>query len=124
MRKGTILGFVLLFIFSLTYLAVVGVRRTRVEQLKDTINRNVKTGASAGDIRHFLEAQALDPSPLQREPEVNYAGHKYNNLPIIIVLKRDTGRTLFVREDTYMIFVFSEENKLLRFDVFPVFTGL
>jgi uncharacterized membrane protein (Fun14 family) len=107
----------------LAYFAISGVRTVRVEDLKNLVERNIKIGASPDAVRQFLVGQGLDPSPLRREPEASYGGRKYGNFPVIVVLKRNTARTLMTREDVQIIFVFSEKNELVRFDLFPVFTG-
>jgi hypothetical protein len=124
MLKWTLVLICLVCISAVAYFYIFDVRTERVESLRSLVDRNVRIGASPVVTRQLLASQGLDPSPLRRDPEASYNGHKYGNSPIIVVLKRGSARNLVTREDIYVIFVFNENNELVRFDVFPVFTGL
>jgi hypothetical protein len=124
MLKKALLVICLGGVLVLIYLSVFGARLRPVESLRALVEQNVKPGATPESVRQFLDSKGLDHSPLEREPDASYSGHKYGNSPIIVVLKRNTARTILTREDTYVIFVFSEKDELLRIDIFPVFTGL
>jgi hypothetical protein len=50
-------------------------------------------------------------------------GHRCDNLLVVMAIRRNTRRSLLIREDAELIFVFDEARKLNRIDIFPIYTG-
>lgn len=48
-------------------------------------------------------------------------GHDYANRSLIVAVKRYSARALLWKEMIYLVFVFDENHKLARYDVFPVY---
>jgi hypothetical protein len=111
-------------VLVLAYFCVFGVRITRLSTIQNVVAKNVKIGDSPEVVSHFLDTQGLEHSELIRPEVMGYgAGHHYENLPVIVVVKRHTKESLLLSERIYVVFVFDEQHKLARFDVFPMWSG-
>jgi len=62
MKKRAILGISLLCLLVLAYLAIFGIRRTRIEALQNVVSQDLKMGASSEEVMSFLDAQRLEHS--------------------------------------------------------------
>jgi hypothetical protein len=124
-KKRIILGILLVCLLVLGYFAFFGIRTTRTETLQRTISQNLKQGVSSAKVRRFLDAQHLDPSNLMK-PDVMYYGngHDYSHQNVVVAVKRNTGLSLLQSEAIYLVFVFNDKDELVRWDVFPIYTGL
>lgn len=120
LKKGILLGFSIL----LLYLAIFGLRTERIETLRRTVSENVKVGSSSEDVAHFLDADHLEHTNLVRPALMNLYGHKYDNELIIVSSKNHAWQSLLQSERFEIVFVFDDNHKLNRFDLFPVYTGL
>ncbi len=88
------------------------------------MNQGVPTGASPDDVIRFLDSEHFAHSTLMR-PEVMYMNaHHYEGMLLVWAAKKGTWRSPLQREDIEIIFVFDENRKLVRTDIFPVYTGL
>ena len=71
-------------------------------------------------MRSFLDAQHLDPSTLI----MSYGrGRDYSNQNVVVAVKRNTRLSLLQDEAIYLVFVFNDKGELVRWDVFPIYTG-
>jgi hypothetical protein len=123
-KKLTVLGIVLACLL-LGYYAFFGIRTTRIETLESTISRNLKQGTSSAKVRSFLDAQHLDPSTLIKPQIMSYGrGRDYSNQNVVVAVKRNTRLSLLQGESIYLVFVFNDKDELIRWDVFPIYTGL
>ncbi|MGB6876609.1 MAG: hypothetical protein WBD87_11290 [Candidatus Acidiferrales bacterium] len=99
----------------------------RVDALRHFIDQNVKPGDSPDQVIRFLDAQHLENSKLMRATSPDHAisinGHHYDNDLVILSIKRRTAMTLFGPESIQMVFVFSDNHKLIRYDLIPIYTG-
>jgi hypothetical protein len=92
--------------------------------MQSLVEKNIKIGVSPDDVIRFLDSQKLEHSPLWR-PQVMFIGrHDYGKLLVINAIKRRTRQSFFTYENIELFFVFNEKHELVRFDVFPVVTGL
>jgi hypothetical protein len=106
------------------YFLVFGLRTTRVETIQKQLNEGLQMGASPENVTRFLDAIHLEHSELIR-PEVMLMNRRsYDNALVIVAVRRNTWRSLLQRESVQVIFVFDESHKLVRIDVFPIYTGL
>ena len=123
-KKLTVLG-ILLACLLLGYYAFFGIRTTRIETLESTISQNLKQGTSSAKVRSFLDAQHLDPSNLMKPQIMSYGrGRDYSNQNVVVAVKRNTRLALLYGESIYLVFVFNDKDELIRWDVFPIYTGL
>jgi hypothetical protein len=122
--KRTILGISLVCLLLLGYIAFFGIRTTQIETLRSTISQNLKQGASSAQVRSFLDAQHLDPSNLMKPEVMSYGGHDFSNQNVVVAVKRNTWLSLLQSEAIYLVFVFNDRDELVRWDVFPIYTGL
>ena len=123
--KRTILGISLVCLLLLGYIAFFGIRTTRIETLRSTISQNLKQGASPAQVRSFLDAQHLDPSNLIKPEVMSYGrDHNFSKQNVVVAVKRNTWQSLLQSEAIYLVFVFNDRDELVRWDVFPVYTGL
>jgi hypothetical protein len=112
-----------LVVVVLGYSAVFGVRTTRVETIQRHVNQSVAVGASLNEVAHFLDTMHIEHSELERPQMMLMGGHRYDNVLVVMAIQRNTWRSLLVREDVELIFVFDEARKLNRIDIFPILTG-
>jgi len=113
-----------LIVVVLGYLAVFGVRTTRVETIRRQVNQNVAIGASLGDVARSLDAMHIEHSELEHPQMMSMGGHRYDNALVMMAIRRNTWRSLLQREDVYVILVFDASHRLMRIDIFPIGTGL
>lgn len=104
--------------------ATIGLRTTRIETLRRRVNQQVAIGASPDDVMRFLDGEHLDHSELTRPQIMLMGGRHYDGVLLVGAIKRGTWQSLLQREDIEMIFVFDENHKLVRTDIFPKYTGL
>jgi hypothetical protein len=123
MKKKLILASCLLGLLVAGYFANYGIRTTRPETLKRLVAQNVKIGASPDDVIRFLDEQHLEHSPLRRTSGSS-EGKTYGDVPMIGAIKRRTWRSLLMFESIQIVFIFDENNHLVKFDLRPVYTGL
>ena len=98
--------------------------RTRIANVRAEVDRGLSEGASVAEVTRFLDIKHWEHSELVRPEAMFTDGRHYDKTPIIQVLFRNTAHSWLVREDIHVIFVFGEEEKLVRTDVFPIYTGL
>jgi hypothetical protein len=123
--KRTILGISLVCLLVLCYYAFFGIRTARIETLQSAISQNLKQGTSSAKVRSFLDAQHLDPSNLMKPEILTYGrGRDYSNQNVVVAVKRNTRLSLLYDESIYLVFVFNDNDELIRWDVFPIYTGL
>jgi hypothetical protein len=113
----------LLIVVLAGYFATYGIRTTRPENLQRLISENVKVGASPEDVTRFLDQQGLDHSALRRTSEGSER-KIYGDVPMIGAIKRHTWRGLLMFESIQVVFIFDDNNHLLKFDLHKVYTGL
>ena len=124
-KKLTVLGIWLVCLLLGCYFAFVGIRTTRIETLESTISQNLKAGTSSAKVRTFLDSQHLDPSNLMKPEVMSYGrGRDYSNQNVVVAVKRNTRLSSFYGESIYLVFVFNDKDELIRWDVFPSYTGL
>jgi hypothetical protein len=124
MKKPTVLTVCLLLLLALSYLSIAGVRTTRIEVIQNIVSQNLKSGASSEQVMRFLDGQHLEHSRLVKPEFMRFDGHNYGNRNVIVAIKRNTRRSLLQTESIQLVFVFNDNREMLRFDVFPVYTGL
>jgi hypothetical protein len=80
---------------------------------------------SSAQVRSFLNTQYLDPSELIGPDIMVYGrGHDFSNQNVVVAVKRNTWRSLLSSEAIYQVFVFDNQDRLLRWEIFPIYTGL
>ena len=122
--KKIVLTACVLVLVVLGYFAIFGLRTTRIETIRRKVNDRSSIGDSPDDVIRFLDSEHLAHSTLMR-PEVMYMnGQHYDGVLLVWAGKKGTWRSMLQREDIEMIFVFDENRKLVRTDVFPEYTGL
>lgn|SRR5690348_1124401 len=109
---------------ALVCLAIFGIRTTRIQTLQRMVNQDAKIGAPASDVISFLDSRHLEHTALFRPALMNLYGHTYDNESIIVSSKNHTWQSLFQSERLEVVFVFDRDQNLIRFDLFPVYTGL
>ncbi len=131
MKKRAILVVSLLCMLVLAYVAIFGMRRTRagnvqnrVEILQNLVSQNLRMGASSEQVTSFLDVQHLEHSKLTKSEFMRFNSHNYANENVIVAIKRNTWVEMWQKESIQLVFVFNEKGELVRFDVFPVYTGL
>jgi hypothetical protein len=123
-KKRATLVIFLLCLLVLAYLAFFGVRRTRVETLQSLVSRSLDKGESSGQVISFLDVQHLEHSKLIKPEFMTLGVHNYGNQNVIVAIKRKTWVSILQTESIQLVFVFDESDRLVRFDVFPRYTGL
>ena len=88
------------------------------------VSQNLKHGASVIQVRSFLDAQHLDPSKLIKPEVMRYGYYDYSNQNVVVAVKRNTQVSFLTSEAIYLVFVFNDKGELIRWDVFPIYTGL
>jgi len=111
-------------LLGLAYFCVFGIRTTRVESLERLASQNVQIGATPEEVIHFLASKHLAPSQLFKPEFMLLRGHDYANQNAVVAVKRYSARALLWREAIYLVFVFDENHKLMKYDVFPVYDAL
>jgi hypothetical protein len=111
-------------VLGLAYFCVFGIRTTRVGSLERLASQNVQIGATPEEVIHFLALRHLAPSPLFKPEFMSLGGHDYANQNIVVAVKRYSARALLWREAIYLVFVFDQNQKLVKYDVFPVYDSL
>jgi hypothetical protein len=124
MKKRARLVVSLLCLLILVCLAVLGVRRTRVETLHNLVSHNLGKGDSSGQVIRFLDVQHLEHSKLMRPDFMILGGHEYGGQNVIVAVKRKTWVSVLQTESIQLVFVFDANGQLVRFDIFPHYTGL
>ena len=121
MKKRIAIGFGLSLLLGLTYFCIFGFRTTRVESIQRLTSQNVHVGATPEAVIRFLGARDLEPSPLFRPEAMSMNGHHYSGQSIVVGVKRYSARGLIWKEAIYLVFVFDQNQKLVRYDVFPAY---
>ena len=98
-------------------------RSATVADVQKQIGSGISIGAGPDKVIEYLDTHGMDHSPIQPPASTWISGHKYAGVPIILATKANTARNLRMHEDMQIVFVFDEEYRLSRFDVFPVQTG-
>jgi len=124
MRKKAILIISASFLVTIVYFAAFGLRTTRLVTMQKLVERNVKLGASPEDVIRFLDSQRLEHSDLIKPDFMTLGGRSYGNQNVIVAIKRHTVRALVWGEAIQLIFVFDENRRLVRSDVFPRYTAI
>jgi hypothetical protein len=95
----------------------------RVKEIRAELNRGIALGATLDEVFHFLDAEHWEHSQLVR-PEVMLAGaRRYDHTPMVMVIRRNTAHSWFIREDIQIVFVFDDSQRLVRSDILPIYTG-
>lgn len=123
MKKGTIV-IICSGLLVAAYLATFGIRTARVETFRNLVSKNLKVGASSDQVAAFLDSQHLEHSGMIKPTIMGLGGHDYPGENVIVAIRRGTWRNVLQTESIEFVFVFSEKRELVRFDVFPVYTGL
>lgn len=101
-----------------------GMQQTPQRELERAIADQVQTGTSPEQILNFLDRQHLEHSSLERLAERDSDSRYYPVGTLMIrAIKRHTASSLVGFESLQIIFVFTEDQKLARFDVRPVYTA-
>jgi tetratricopeptide (TPR) repeat protein len=119
-KKRAILVIFLSCLLALAFLAFFGIRRTGIEALQSRVSQNLKNGASSGQVMSFLDVQQLEHTRLIKAEFTQLGG----NQNVIEAIKRNTWIGLLQKESIRLVFVFNESHELVRFDLYPVYTGL
>jgi len=119
-KKRAILVIFLSCLLALAFLAFFGIRRTGIEALQSLVSQNLKNDASSGQVMSFLDVQHIEHTRLSK-PEFTQLGGNQN---VIEAIKRNTWIGLPQKESIHIVFVFNESHELVRFDLYPVYTGL
>jgi hypothetical protein len=123
MKKKLFIGVPVVVLLG--YVTLFGVRTTRIESLRSETTQGVRQGMSSAQVRGFLDARHLDPSELIRPEVMVYGrGHDFSNQNVVMAVKRNTWRSLLSSEAIYLVFVFDNDDRLLRWEIFPIYTGL
>jgi hypothetical protein len=124
-KKRAALVIFWLYMLMMAYWALFGVRRTRVETVQNLVSQNLKDGESSSQVIGFLDVQHLEHSELMKhESMILGRGHDYRNQNVIVAIKRKTWVSMLQSESIQLVFVFDDNDQLVRFDVFPRYTGL
>jgi hypothetical protein len=112
-------------VLLLGYFSLFGVRTTRIQTLRSETSQGVKQGMSSAQVRSFLDARHLDPSGLIRPGVMVYGrGHDFRNQNVVVAVRRNTWRSLLGGESIYLVFVFNDQDELVRWDIFPIYTAI
>ena len=96
----------------------------RVAALQKLVNQNVKVGDSPDQVIRFLDGQHLERSELMKPEVMNVNRHDYGNQYVVVAIKRHSGSPFSWDESISFVFVFNEQRELVKFEVFPQYTGL
>ena len=124
MKKKTALIIGSIIVLICADFTFFGLRTTRPESLRRQISQNIKVGCSTDDVIRFLDSQLLEHSSLVRLTEFETLRLTYGGAPLILARKRHTWQAWWGYESIQIIFVFDENNRLLRFDLRPEYTAL
>jgi hypothetical protein len=116
-----------LFLFAIL-LSLVGYWFVRsksapVDSLKSDVADHLRLGASPEDVMHFLDARKVEHSELQRPEAMSIEGRNYVNQPVVVGIERDAWKSPVESESIQLVFVFDEDQKLIRSDIFPIDTS-
>jgi hypothetical protein len=123
-KKRVALVIFLLYVFMMVYWALFGVRRIRLGTVQSLVSQNLKKGESPRQVISFLDEQHLEHSNLIKHESMILGGHDYRNENLIVAIKRKTWVSMLQSESIQLVFVFDDDDQLVRFDVFPRYTGL
>jgi hypothetical protein len=112
---------VLAFLLGAVYFSIFGFRTASVESLRELTSQNVQIGATPEEVIHFLASRRLQPSPLFKPQVMSMNGHDYSGQNIVLGVKRYSARALLCNEAIYLVFVFDEDHKLVRYDFLPIY---
>jgi len=115
---------IILILCLLAYAAIFGIRTTRVETIQNLVSQGLKMGATSEQVLSFLDIQHLQHTRLFKPDFMQFGNHNYGNQVVIVATKPNTWIGLIQRESIRIVFVFNANNQLVRFDVFPIYTGL
>lgn len=124
MNKRIALVILVLSVLTLVYWALFGIRRTGVGTVQRLVYQNVKKGESSEELIRFLDAQHLEHSELTRPSFMSLWGRDYSNQNVVVAIRRNTWTSMLQTESVQLVFVFDDKNRLIKSDVFPVYTGL
>jgi hypothetical protein len=100
----------------------------RLDALRALVAQNVHEGDSPAHVIQFLDHERFELSSLFRstrpDTAISINGHHYDNQLVIEAIKRNTNATIIRSESIQMVFVFNDGNKLIRYDLIPVYTSL
>ena len=94
------------------YLAIYGIRTTRLETLRNLVERHVSIGSSPEAVIKFLDEEHLEHSPIRRTSEYSDLRKTYGDAPMIGAIKRRTWRSLLVYESIQIVFIFDDNRRL------------
>lgn len=115
----------LINVLVLGYGAICGIRTTRIETLRNAVERNVRIGDSSDVVLRFLDSQHLEHSSVRTAEGMSIAGRKYEkNSIVILAIKPKTAEAAFWIESIQIVFLFNEDNQLISFEVLSVRIGL
>jgi hypothetical protein len=101
-----------------------GMRQTPERELQREIAKNVQTGATPQQVLHFLDAEHLEHGSLERLTQDDSDKRYYSvGTPMIRAIKRHTASAVFGFQSLRIIFVFTDQHELDRFDIRPVYTA-
>ena len=104
------------------YLVIRRPRRTGLDSVQALVLQNVRAGAGLQDVLHFLDVNQLEHSGLRHLTDRESLYQTYKDSPVVLAIRRHTDRDLFCDEDAQVAFVFDEDNRLVRYDVKPIYT--
>jgi hypothetical protein len=104
---------------AVVYFAIFDIRTIRTETLQLLVQNNVRVGEHSESVIRFLGRQKLDPSDVIQPQVTLIGGHDYAGQRIVLAEKRYSASALVWRESIYLVFVFDENRKLLKYGVFP-----
>lgn len=113
--------FVVAFLMGAVFFSIFGFRTASVKSLRQLTSRNVQIGATPEEVIRFLASRNLEPSPLFKPKAMSMNGHDYKGQNIVLGVKRYSARALLWNEAIYLVFVFDEDHRLVRYDVFRFF---
>jgi hypothetical protein len=110
--------------FSIQARLLYGARQMPQRELERVIAENVQTGASPERVLHFLDGQHLRNGGVERLTQ-NDSDKRYYPVGTLMVraIKNHTASGVIGFQSLRIIFVFSENRELIRFDVRPIYTA-
>jgi len=101
-----------------------GARQHPQHALEQLVAHNVRTGERPALVIQFLDHEHLEHSRLERLQEMDSDKRYYSvGTPIIRAIKRRTATGLLGFQSMQVVFVFNENDELVRFDIRPVYTA-
>jgi hypothetical protein len=111
-------------VLALVYFGLYGIRTTRPESLRRQLDQTVKVGCPPDDVIQFLDSQHLEHSSLLKLDKLETLYRTYGDAPLVLARKRHTLQAWWGFESIEIVFVFDEDNRLIRFDLLPEYTAL